>query len=186
VKIALMAIAVTALLVLTGVKYTGARSRLTAQREAIHTQWDQVDAAMQRRADLITRLVGPSTGISVERETIAKIIDARAALAGATTPKDKMAAYDNLNFAISRLLVIVGNDRRLRSGTKLSHLPDDVSNTENEVNIARQKYNEALQTYNTTLQLFPNNIVAAISGFTRNDAYIQTEVSSGEAPKGQF
>jgi LemA protein len=186
VRIALAAIVVTALLVFAGARYTGARKRLVAQRQAIDTQWAEVDSAMQRRADLITGLVEPSTGHAVERATVAQIIDARAALTGASTPKDKMAAYDRLNVAISRLLVVVGNNRRLRSGAKLSHLPDDVSNTENEVNIARQKYNEALQTYNTTLQLFPNNIVAAVSGFTRNDAYIHTEASAGEAPKGQF
>ena len=64
--------------------------------------------------------------------------------------------------------------------------PDDVSNTENEVNIARERYNEALQTYNTALQLFPNNIVAAMSGFTRNDAYFHTETGAGQGAKMQF
>ena len=48
------------------------------------------------------------------------------------------------------------------------------------------KYNEALQTYNTTLQLFPNNIVAAMSGFSRNDAYFKTEPGAEKAPKVQF
>ena len=185
-RIALAAIAVAALLVFAGFRYTGARNRLLNQRQEIRTQWTEVDSAMQRRADLITSLVGPSAGHPLERDTVSQIIDARTALAGAATPKDKMAAYDRLNAAISRLLVIVGKDRRLRAGAKLSHLPDDVSNTENEVNIARQKYNEALQTYNTTLQLFPNNIVAAVSGFRRNDEYIHTEASAGEVPKGQF
>jgi len=78
---------------------------------------------------------------------------------------------------------VVQNERRLRTEVKLSHLPDDVSNTENEVNITRERYNEALQTYNAALQLFPNNIVAAMSGFTRNDAYIQTEAGAGQGAK---
>jgi LemA protein len=94
-----------------------------------------------------------------------------------------MAAYDRLNAAITQLLAVAQNERRLQAGVTKSHLPDDVSNTENEVNIARERYNEALQTYNAALQLFPNNIVAAMSGFTRDDAYIQTETGAGQGAK---
>ena len=174
---ALLVTGAVALLVLLGVKYSGVRGRLVTQRAAIDTQWAGVEGAMQRRADLIFNLVAPVKGLSSESgEVVEKISDARGILAEGRTLAEKMAAYDRLNIAISRLLVVARKDRRLRAGGKLSHLPDDVSNTENEVNIARQKYNEALQNYNTALQLFPNNIVAALSGFTRNDAYIQTEV----------
>ena len=45
----------------------------------------------------------------------------------------------------------------------------------------RRKYNEALQRYNTSIELFPNNIVAGIGGFTRNDAYFKTEPGELEA-----
>jgi LemA protein len=119
-------------------------------------------------------------GLSNESAEVAgNISQARALLAESRTPREKLAAYERLNVAISRLLAVVQSERRLRTGSKLSHLPDDVSNTENEVNIARQRYNEALEIYNTALQLFPNNIVAAVSGFTRDDAYIQTEPDAG-------
>jgi len=184
VRKALIVIGAAVLMLLLGVKYTGVRGRLLTQQRAIATQWSGVDTAMQRRADLIFNLVAPIKGLSSESgEVVGKISDARGVLAEGRTPQEKMAAYDRLNIAISRLLAEVKRDRRLRSGVKLSHLPDDASNTENEVNIARQKYNEALQNYNTTLQLFPNNVVAAISGFRRDDAYIHTEVGAAQAPK---
>ena len=184
---ALIATGVAALLVLAGVKYVRVRSRLLLQRAEIGTEWAGVENAMQRRGDLIFNLAAPLKGLSNGSEDVAgKISGARAELAASSTPRDKMAAYDRLNLAISRLLVVVRNERRLRSGWKLAHLPDDVSNTENEVNIARQKYNEALENYNTTLQLFPNNIVARLSGFTRDDAYFQTAPGTGQGAKMQF
>jgi LemA protein len=44
-----------------------------------------------------------------------------------------------------------------------------------------------LQTYNTNAaRLFPNNIVASMSGFARNDAYFKTEPGARTAPKVQF
>ena len=50
----------------------------------------------------------------------------------------------------------------------------------------RRKYNEALQTYNANIEVFPNNMVASMSGFTRNDAYFKTEPGARTAPKVQF
>jgi LemA protein len=180
VKKALLAIGCAAILLLLSREYVTVRDRLMAQRNDIAEQWQLVDAAMQRRADLIFDLVEPIRGFSSESgQVVEKIADARGALAEDRSPQEKMAAYDRLNFAIAHLLVVVENNRRLKSGGKLKHLPDDVSNTETEVNRARQKYNEALENYNTALQLFPNNIVAALSGFRRNDAYIQTVAGQG-------
>jgi LemA protein len=166
------------------VKYASVRNRLLTERTAVDAQWAEVANAMQRRADTIFNLANPMKGFSEDTgEVVSQIAEARATLSGSRTPQDTMAAYDRLNVAISRLLAVVENERRLRSGAKLSHLPDDVSNTENEVNIARERYNEALQTYNAALQLFPNNIVAALSGFTRNDAYFHTEPGAGQGAK---
>jgi len=183
----LIVIGVASLLVLSGVKYAGARNRLLAERTAVEAQWAEVATAMQRRADTIFNLAYPMKGVSSDTgEVVSRIAEARATLSGSRTPQDTMAAYDRLNVAIAHLLVVVQNERRLKAGVQKSHLPDDVSNTENEVNIARERYNEALQTYNAALQLFPNNIVAAMSGFTRNDAYIQTEAGAGQGSKAQF
>ncbi len=61
-----------------------------------------------------------------------------------------------------------------------------MAGTENRIAVERRKYNETLQRYNTTIELFPNNIVAGLSGFQRNDAYFKTEPGARTAPKVQF
>jgi LemA protein len=187
VRNALIAVGAAALLVFAGVKYTSVRTRLLAERAEIGARWAGVGEAMQRRADLIFGLIAPMKGLSKgSKGVVGKIAEARALLAASRAPHEKMAAYDRLNEAISRLPVVFQDERRLRPGAALAHLADDVSNTENEVNIARQRYNDALENYNTALQLFPNNIVAALSGFTRNDAYFQTGTGAGQGAKMQF
>jgi LemA protein len=188
VKIALIVIAaVVLMLFMFGGKYVSVRNELVTEQEAVKAQWAQVEGAMQRRADLIPNLVATVKGFaSHETEVFKNIDDARAALAGGRTPQDKIAANDQLNSAISRLLVVVENYPQLKSSENFLHLQDDLSNTENRVNVERRKYNEALQTYNTSLQLFPNNIVASMSGFSRNDAYFKTEPGADKAPKVQF
>ena len=187
-KTALIVIAVLVLMLLfMGGKYAGVHNELVAQQEAIRAQWAQVEGALQRRADLISNLVATVKGFAGhETEVFKNISDARAALAGGRTPQEKIAANDQLNGAISRLLVVVENYPQLKSSENFLHLQDDLSNTENRVNVERRKYNEALQSYNAAIEVFPNNIVASMSGIARNDAYFKTEPGARTAPKVQF
>ncbi|HEY1495139.1 MAG TPA: LemA family protein [Candidatus Solibacter sp.] len=168
-------------------KFVGVRNELATQREAVNNAWSNVDIALQRRADLIPNLVSTVKGFAAhETEVFKNIADARAALGGARTPSEKIAANDQLSGALSRLLVIAENYPQLRSNENFLRLQDELAGTENRIAVERRKYNETLQRYNTTIELFPNNIVAGLSGFTRNDAYFKTEPGARTAPKVQF
>jgi LemA protein len=170
-----------------GGKYVSVRNELAIQQEAVKRQWSDVEGVLQRRADLIPNLVSTVKGFAQhETEVYKDIADARAALINGRTPQDKIAANDQLSGALSRLLVVAENYPQLKSNENFLRLQDELSGTENRIYVERRKYNEALQTYNTTLQLFPNNIVASMSGFTRNDAYFKTEPGADKAPKVQF
>ncbi|MCU1234441.1 MAG: LemA family protein [Candidatus Solibacter sp.] len=168
-------------------KFVSVRNDLVTQRESVNASWSAVDVVLQRRADLIPSLVNTVKGFAAhETEVFKNIADARAALGGARTPAEKLTANDQLSGALSRLLVIAEAYPQLRSNENFLHLQDELAGTENRIAIERKKYNETLQRYNTTIELFPNNIVAGLSGFTRNDAYFKTEPGSRTAPKVQF
>ncbi len=187
-KAALIAIAAIVLIALIGVsKYYGVKNDLVTAREAVNAQWSNVDITLQRRADLIPNLVSTVKGFAAhETEVYKSIADARAALGGAHTPQEKIAANDQLSGALSRLLVITENYPQLKSNENFLRLQDDLSGTENRIAVARRTYNEALEHYNVAIQKFPANIVAGIAGFTRNDAYFKTEPGAREVPKVQF
>ena len=188
VKPAWIVIGVIVLLALiAGGQYVSVRNDLVRQRNAIDGQWADVETVLQRRADLIPNLVATVKGIaSHETEVFKDIADARAALIGGRTPQEKFQANDQLSGALSRLLAISENYPQLRSNENFLQLQDEIAGTENRIAIERRKYNEALQTYNANIEVFPNSVVASISGFTRNDAYFKTEPGARSAPKVQF
>ncbi len=178
---------VVVVLIGVGGKFVSVRNNLVNQREAINAQWSQVDVALQRRADLIPNLVSTVKGFAQhETEVFANIANARAALVGARTPEDRIAANGQLSNALSRLLVISENYPQLRSNENFLRLQDELAGTENRIAVERRKYNETLERYNAQIQQFPQNIVASMSGFTRNNAYFTTDPGARTAPKVQF
>jgi LemA protein len=170
-----------------GSTYVGHRNEMVRKREAINSAWSQVDVVLQRRADLIPNLVETVKGYAgQEVKVFGDIAAARAAMIGAKTPSDKIAANGALDSALGRLMVVVENYPQLRSNENFMRLQDELAGTENRIAVERKRYNDALQDYNTYIGLFPNNIVASLAGFTRNDAYFKADEGSRQAPRVNF
>jgi LemA protein len=172
---------------LFGSAYVGRRNQMAIKREAVNAAWAQVDVVLQRRADLIPNLVETVKGYAAqEQKVFGDIAAARAALVGAKTPADKIAANGQLDSALSRLLVVVENYPQLKSNENFMRLQDELAGTENRIAVERRRYNEAVQDYNTYISLFPNTLIASLAGFARNDAYFKTEEGARQAPKVNF
>jgi LemA protein len=188
VRTALIAILVLAVVAIAaGGKYYSIYNDLVAQRTAIDAQWSNIDVALERRADLIPNLVETVKGFARhETEVFKNIADARAALAGGRSPEEKIAANQQLSAALSRLLVISENYPQLRSNENFLRLQDEIAGTENRIAVERRKYNELLEHYNASIQQFPANLVASVSGFSRDNAYFKTEPGARTVPKVQF
>src|ERR1700676_3618061 len=180
--IALVVLVLAAFLI--GGSYIGARNEMVRKNEAVKSAWAEVDVVLQRRADLIPNLVETVKGFAAQEQTVFHdIAAARSALLGAKTPADKIAANGQLDRAIRRLLVIVENYPQLKSNENFLRLQDELAGTENRIAVERKRYNDTLQDYNTFIGLFPNNIVASLSGFQRNDAYFKTDEGARQVPK---
>jgi len=168
-------------------QYVGVRNALVTKNEAVKAAWSQVDIVLQRRADLIPNLVETVKGYATQEQTVfGDIAKARSALLSAGTPADKIAANNQLDGAIGRLLVLVENYPQLKSNENFMRLQDELAGTENRIAVERKRYNDTLQDYNTYIQKFPNNIFAGWAGFKPNDAYFKAAEGSREAPKVNF
>src|SRR5882762_4429288 len=185
--VVIVLVVILALLGLCGMTFVSKGNDMVTQKEAIAAAWAQVDVALQRRADLIPNLVSTVKGFAThEQQVIDSVTAARAALGGARTPQEKIAANTQLDGALSRLLVISENYPNLKSDQNFLRLQDELAGTENRIAVERRKYNEVVQRYNTQIALFPNNVIASMSNFHRNDAYFKTDPGSRTAPKVAF
>jgi LemA protein len=187
-KVALIVVGVILLAaLLMGSSLVSSRNELVTEQEAIKGAWSQVDVVLQRRADLIPNLVETVKGFAKHEETaINSVTSARAAMIGAKTPADRIAANSQLDSALGRLFVVVENYPNLKANENFIRLQDELAGTENRIAVERRKYNEVVQKYNTDIALFPKNIAAGMWGFQREDAYFKADTSAKEVPKVKF
>jgi LemA protein len=185
---ALIAIAVLVIIVLIVFgQYVTVKNTLVSKNEAVKAAWSQVDIVLQRRADLIPNLVETVKGYAQQEQTVfGDIAKARSALLSAPTPQEKIAANQQLDGALGRLLLIVENYPQLKSNENFLRLQDELAGTENRIAVERKRYNDSLQDYNTYVQQFPNSFFANIAGFKPNEAYFAATEGSREAPKVNF
>ena len=104
----------------------------------------------------------------------------------AGTPSDKIAANQQLDGALGRLLAIVENYPQLKSNENFLRLQDELAGTENRIAVERKRYNDTLQDYNTYIQKFPSNMYAGWAGFKPNNAYFAASEGSRQVPTVNF
>ena len=171
-------------------------NELTAKQQGVKGKWANVESAMQRRADLIPNLVKAAQMSAVqEQEVFGQIADARSRLLNATqappqgadgdkTPEQKQAvieANNSFGGTIGRLLSLQENYPQLRSNELFMNVQNELSGTENRINVARLDYNDAVTNYNTTRNSFPAVLTAGLLGF-KEEPFFKADESAKQAP----
>jgi LemA protein len=164
-----------------------AKNQMVAKDQVVKTDWSDVDVQLERRADLIPNLVSTVKGFTKEESSVFDdIAQAREGLMNAQTPEAKIAANNQLDGSLAKVLVLTENYPTLRSSDQFMRLQDELSGTENRIAVARNRYNQALQDYNTFIQQFPNSAWAHIAGFQVNNARFEASPASQAVPNVQF
>lgn len=138
----------------------------------VETQFATVESKLQRRYDLIPNLVNTLKGtMKHEEDVFTAIADARAAMTGAKTTNDKIDASNQLESALSRLMVVKENYPEIKSNQQSQSLMDELSGTENRISVERDRFNQIVGTYNKVIRKFPTNLIANLFGFEKMSAF---------------
>jgi len=165
----------------------GAYNRLVRSRNEIENAWAQMDVQLKRRHDLIPNLVATVKGYAGhERETLEKVIQARAAAINAQGIEQRADAENMLTGALKSLFAVSEAYPDLKANTNFLALQEELTSTENKVAFSRQFFNDRTLVYNTNTETFPTNIIAGMFGFTRKPFFEITAPAEREVPKVAF
>ena len=175
----------------------GVNSIPTAEENA-KAKWADVQAAYQRRANLIPNLVSTVRGAAASEERIlTRVTEARASATQITLTGDQLsdpAAMQRFAEAQSRLSAAIIPLQRmqeaypqLQSQANFGTLMQQLESTENRINITIRDYNAAVQAYNTEIRTFPSVIGAKVFyGAEPMATYPATAPNADVAPEVNF
>lgn len=177
---------IVAVVLILGGSLVSSYNGLVEKQTAVNNADADIQAYLQRRADLIPNLVNTVKAYAEHEEDVyTALADARAKLSSASKPEEYDAANESFESAISRLLVVVENYPELKADKSFIALQDQLEGSENRIANARKDYNKVATTYNTAIKKFPTVIVAGMFGFEKAELF---EASSEEqtAPTVNF
>ncbi len=168
------------------VSFVSTRNEFVSMQESVDASWSQVENQLQRRSDLIPNLVSAVKGYAKhEASVFDDIAQARAKLAGARSPSEKVAAGNQFESSLSRLLVVVEQYPNLKADQHFTALMDELAGSENRISVERKRYNESVQLYNTKLRQFPGVVVASMLHYEKRD-FFKVEEKAKAVPKVEF
>ncbi|MGI9537347.1 MAG: LemA family protein [Desulfocapsaceae bacterium] len=185
-------------LLLLSLLFTGCGyNSLQMKEEQVFKAWADVEATLQRRADLIPNLVATVQGYaSHEKETLEAVINARAkATSVQLSPEDLSsqaamqqlsAAQGGLTSALSKLMLVVERYPDLKANQNFLDLQNQLEGTENRINVARQRYNGAVEEFNGSIRRFPQSLTNSILLKLDRKEYYKADEGAQAAPQVNF
>ena len=183
-------------LILTALSGCGYNT-MQKNEEAVKAAWGDVEAAYQRRNDLIPNLVEVVKAYAKhERETLAAVTEARAKVGAIQVPKnitDDPKAFSQfqeaqagMTSALWRLMVVVERYPDLKANQNFQDLQHQLEGTENRINVARTRYNKAVEVFNTSIRVFPNNLTNKFLLHLSLKEPFKAEAGAAKAPQVKF
>lgn len=152
-----------------------------------------IDAQLQRRADLIPNLVNTVKGFAAQEEKVlTEVTQARAGLVGAlqkpggSDPAELANANAQLTGALGRLTVAIEAYPELKSNENFLRLQDELTGTENRIAVSRTDYNNAVRQYNEYIRKFPAVLTAKATGAKSREYFEVTDAAARVAPTVDF
>ncbi len=172
-------------------------NEMQAKEEAVNAAWGDVQAAYQRRADLVPNLVETVKAYAKhENETLIQVTEARSRVGSMQVGKEVLSqpqamqkfeqAQSQLGGALSRLLVVVEKYPDLKANQNFLDLQSQLEGTENRINVARVRYNRAVQDFNTSIRTFPNSLTNSWFLHLSRKEPFKADEGAQAAPKVKF
>ena len=175
------------ILVLIGIWGIVIFNQLVGLRQMTENGWSDVEVQLKRRADLIPRLVSTVKGYaSHEKKLFVDITEKRnQALAAGNNPKTRGAAESALGQPVGRLLAVAEDYPDLKASQNFLDLQNELSSTEDKIEMARRFYNGAVRTLNIKVKTVPSNIVAKLLGFYERE-FFEIDGADAAVPNVEF
>ncbi|MBP7821649.1 MAG: LemA family protein [Saprospiraceae bacterium] len=159
---------------------------LVKNRNKVEESWSGIDVQLKRRYDLIPNLLETVKGYAAhEKGIFDNIANARAKAMSGGTVTDQANSENALTQSLRSLFAIAENYPDLKANTNFQQFQGELTNIEEQIQMARRYYNATVRDYNNSVETFPGVIIANAFNFGKKD-YFEVEDAQKETPQVKF
>jgi len=182
-----MTLVILAIIVVIAFVAVGMYNSLIKLRNTSEQAWSDVDVQLKRRHDLIPNLVETVKGYAThEKETFEQVVQARNQAMNASSPADKAQAENFLQSALKSLFALAEAYPDLKANQNFLDLQDELSNIEEQIQLARRYYNAVVRDLNTKIETVPSNFIANMFHFEKKEYFELDSEEERQTPQVSF
>jgi LemA protein len=159
--------------VAVGVTYLVIYNGLVSKRQQVADSWATIDVELQRRHELVPRLVESVRAAAAHEVELLTEVARRCevAVAAPHTPAAATTWEPPLAAAVAQVIALRERYPALNSQQNFMALQRELSTTEDRLAAARRFYNTRVVKLNTAIDTFPSNVVADRHAVARAEFY---------------
>jgi LemA protein len=141
-------------------------NRLVRLRNMVREGWSGIEVQLKRRANLIPNLLETVKGyMGHERDLLEKVTELRSQSMHSTDFSQKQQAESALSGGLVRLFAVAEGYPELKANQNFQDLQKQLSDIEDQIQLARRYYNGTARNLNIAIETFPGNLVAGWFAF---------------------
>ncbi|MEH2441220.1 LemA family protein [Nostoc sp.] len=143
--------------------YIASYNSLIYKKNQVDNAFFSVDVILQKRSDLIPRLVTlAQIYMQFEQKTLIEISRLRSTITSKKLSNNsRVAVEDQISRTLNKIIVAVEAYPELKANDHFIQLQYSLSEVEEQLSAARRFYNSAVTEYNNAVEMFPTNIIAS-------------------------
>ena len=162
-------------------------NQLVKLKNMVAEGWSGIDVQLKKRANLIPNLVDTVKGyMTHERELLEKVTDLRARSTRTADPAEKGKLEGALTRSLAQIFAVAEQYPDLKANQNFLDLQGQLSDIENDIEMARRYYNGTVRNLNIKVESFPSNIVAGMFGFSTAEFFEIEDPSVRDTPAVKF
>ncbi len=147
-------------------------NQLVRSRAMVNEAYSGMDVQLKKRYNLVPALVQVlKAHMNHERETLEKVVAARATAMKAEHLDERQNAENSLTNTLNQCFITVENYPELKSNPSFLDLQTRLTDVEDDIEKSRRYYNAVVRDNNIAVQSFPSLIVARLFHFKRRDFF---------------
>ena len=162
-------------------------NRLVRLRNMVREGWSGIDVQLKRRANLIPNLVETVKGyMGHERDLLEKVTQLRSQSLKTGDLGEKQRVESALTGGLARLFAVAEGYPELKANQNFQDLQQQISEIEDQIQLARRYYNGTVRNLNIAIESFPGNLVAGWFAFQTAEFFEIEKPEDRAVPKVGF